>query len=153
MSAAPIPASTSNGFGLAAASRIAEVALAHGRRLQLKPLTVAVLDAGGHLVAFVREDGSGILRPQIAIGKAWSVLGMGMGGRALAVRAQDHPGFYTALAAASEGRMLPVPGGVLVRDAQGAIAGAVGISGDLPDRDEHCALAGIEAAGWHGDPG
>ncbi|WP_219210103.1 GlcG/HbpS family heme-binding protein [Variovorax boronicumulans] len=153
MSTAPTPVHSSHRLDLASASRIAEVALAQGRRLQLKPLTVAVLDAGGHLLAFVREDGCGILRPQIAIGKAWGALGMGMGGRALAERAQAHPGFYTALAAASDGRMLPVAGGVLVRNAQSDIVGAVGISGDLPDQDEHCALAGIDAAGWHGDPG
>jgi uncharacterized protein GlcG (DUF336 family) len=144
---------SSGRLDLASASRIADVALARGRSLQLKPLTVAVLDAGGHLVAFLREDGSGILRPQIAIGKAWSVLGMGLGGRTLAERAQAHPGFYAALAAASEGRMVPVPGGVLVRNAQGDVVGAVGISGDLPNNDEDCALAGIKAAGWHADPG
>lgn len=138
---------------LVSASRIVEMALARGRSCGFKPLTVAVLDAGGHLVAFAREDGSGILRPQIAMGKAWGVLGMGLGGRSLAERAQAHAGFYAALASVSEGRMVPVPGGVLVRNAQDEIVGAVGISGDLPDNDENCALAGIEAAGWRADPG
>lgn len=138
---------------LASAAQIVDAALAFGRSLNCKPLTVAVLDAGGHLVALKREDRSGILRPQIAIGKAWGVLGMGLGGRALAQRAEAHPGFYNALYAASEGRMFPVPGGVLVRDADKLIAGAVGISGDLPDNDELCAVTGIEQAGLTADPG
>jgi len=136
---------------LAQASQIIDGALAHGRRLQLKPLTVAVLDAGGHLVALKREDGSSLLRPQIAQGKAWGVLGMGFGGRELARRAAAAPAFVAALADASEGRIIPVPGGVLVR-ADGAIIGAVGISGDLSEQDEACAIHGIESAGLIADP-
>ncbi len=100
------------------------------RAQKLKPLTVAVLDAGGHLVAFKREDHSSILRPQIAEGKAWGVLGMGFGGREFARRAASGPLFLTALMAASDGRIMPVPGGVLIRDADGAIIGAVGITGE-----------------------
>lgn len=119
----------------------------------MKPMTVAVLDAGGHLVAFQRQDQSGILRPQIAIGKAWGVLGMGIGGRELAKRAETHPSFFAALSVASEGRIFPVPGGVLVRDEAGDIVGAVGISGDLPQHDEACAVAGIVAAGLQADAG
>jgi uncharacterized protein GlcG (DUF336 family) len=138
---------------LKAAARIVEAALAQARELKLHPMTVAVLDAGGHLVAFQREDGSGILRPQIATGKAWGVLGMGTGGRTMAQRAESHPTFYAALFAASEGRVFPVRGGVLVRDAEGRVVGAVGVSGDLPDRDEQCAMAGIEAAGFVADAG
>ena len=133
-------------LSLAQASTIVDAALASGRANGCAPLTVAVLDAGGHLVAFKREDGSGILRPDIAFGKAWGALGMGFGSRELAERAAKAPMFVTALAAVSAGRMVPVPGGVLVKDRTGAIVGAVGISGDTSDRDEACAVAGIRAA-------
>ena len=131
---------------LAQASTIVDVALRKGRETNCAPLTVAVLDAGGHLVALKREDRSGILRPDIAIAKAWGALGMGFGSRELADRAQKMPMFLTALAAVSQGRMVPVPGGVLVRDQAGEVLGAVGISGDVSDKDEACALAGIAAA-------
>jgi uncharacterized protein GlcG (DUF336 family) len=135
------------------ASRMVDAALAHARVLDCKPLTVAVLDAGGHLVAFKREDNTGILRPDIAQGKAWGALGMGLGGRALAQRAEMAPAFFVALAAASGGRVIPVPGGVLIRNAAGDVVGAVGISGDMPDKDEACAAHGIEAAGLVADVG
>src|SRR5947208_2104314 len=132
-------------INLAQAATIVDVALRKGRELQCAPLTVAVLDSGGHLVAFKREDKSGLLRFDIAFGKAWGALGMGFGSRALAARAAKMPAFFTALAAVSAGRMIPVPGGVLIRNAAGDIIGAVGISGDTSDRDEMCAIAGIEA--------
>ena len=138
---------------LEAASRIVDAALARARELGLKPLTVAVLDAGGHLVAFKRQDQSGILRPEIAQGKAWGALGMGLGGRELARRADHAPAFYAALASASGGRMIPVPGGVLIKDGEGDILGAVGISGDMPDNDETCAVHGIQEAGLAAEPG
>ena len=141
---------------LAQSTTIVESALKKGRETSCAPLTVAVLDAGGHLTAFAREDESGILRPQIAIGKAWGALGMGLGSRAFAKRLAEQPAapsFFSALAAASEGRVVPVPGGVLIRDASRAVIGAVGISGDTSDKDEACALAGIAAAGLVGDTG
>jgi uncharacterized protein GlcG (DUF336 family) len=139
---------------LAQASTIVNTALAKGRELNLHPLTVVVLDAGGHLVAMKREDKSGILRTQIATGKAWGTLGMGFGGREFARRAASGGGlFLTALMEASEGRVVPAPGGVLIRDAAGDIIGAVGISGDTSDKDEMCAVAGIEAAGLKPDTG
>ena len=138
---------------LAQASAIIDKALEHGRALKLKPLGVAVLDAGGHLFAFKLEDGTSILRPQIAQGKAWGVLGMGFGGRELARRAAAAPTFVTALMTASEGRLVPVPGGVLIRSAEGAIIGSVGISGDTSDQDEACAVYGIKAAGLVPDTG
>jgi uncharacterized protein GlcG (DUF336 family) len=112
-----------------------------------------VLDAGGHLVAFKREDKSGILRFDIAYGKAWGALGMGFGSRTLASRAAKTPQFFTMLAAASAGRMVTNPGGVLIKDAGGNVVGACGISGDTSDKDEMCAIAGIEAAGLKADPG
>ena len=138
---------------LAQASTIVDVALKTGRDKKFAPLSVAVLDAGGHLVAFKREDKSGILRFDIAFGKAWGALGMGFGGRTLAGRAPKSQLFFTMLAAASEGRFVPVIGGILIRDAAGDVIGAVGISGDSSENDEVCGLAGIEAAGLKADPG
>ena len=138
---------------LAQASTIVDVALKTGRDAKFAPLTVAVLDAGGHLVAFKREDKSGILRFDIAFGKAWGALGMGFGSRELADRAGKNPLFFGVLATVSQGRLVPVPGGVLLRNAAGDVVGAVGISGDTSDKDEACAIAGIEAAGLKADPG
>src|ERR1700729_4395281 len=138
---------------LAQASTILDVAIKTARDAKFAPLSVAVLDAGGHLVAFKREDKSGILRFEIAFGKAWGALGMGFGSRTLASRATKTPQFFTMLAAASGGRMVSNPGGVLIRDASGPIVGACGISGDTSDKDEMCAIAGIEAAGLKADPG
>jgi uncharacterized protein GlcG (DUF336 family) len=138
---------------LAQASTIVDVALKKGRDSKFQPLTVAVLDAGGHLVAFKREDKSGILRFDIAYGKAWGALGMGFGSRTLAERAAATPQFFTMLAAASGGRIIANAGGILIRDAAGGVIGAVGISGDTADNDEICGIAGIEAAGLNADPG
>src|SRR6201992_28549 len=106
---------------LAQASTILDVALKKARENNLPPLTVAVLDAGGHLVAFKREDNSGILRFDIAYGKAWGALGMGFGSRTLFARGPKASLFFTTLAAASDGRFVPVPGGVLIRDGQGEV--------------------------------
>lgn len=138
---------------LAAASHVVTAALQHGRALGCDPLTVAVLDPGGHLVSFGREDGSGIARPQIATGKAWGALGMGFGTREHARRAEVMPMFVNALSAAFDGRMIPVPGGVLIRDDAGTLLGAVGISGDTSERDEQCAVHGIREAGLIADTG
>jgi len=128
-------------------------ALAHGRAANMGKLCVVVLDAGGHLIALEREDGASILRPQIAQGKARGALNLGFGGRELAKRAAAMPGFMTAMASLTGGDMVPVPGGVLVRDADLTLIGAVGITGDTSDNDEACALAGILAAGLVGDVG
>ena len=141
---------------LAQASTIVDAALAKGRELNLAPMTVVVLDSGGHAVALKREDKSGILRVEIATGKAWGGLGLGAGSRMLADRVGTGPAgeaFVNAIAAASGGRVVPVAGGVLVRDGDGTVVGAVGVSGDLSDKDEACALAGIEAAGLTADTG
>jgi uncharacterized protein GlcG (DUF336 family) len=136
-----------SGLTLAQASTIIDAALKKGRDLNLAPLTVVVLDAGGHPVALKREDRSGIMRVEIATGKAWGGLGMGFGSRELFERSSKQPMFITAIAAVSQGRLVPVPGGVIIRGAGGDIVGAVGISGDTSDNDEICAIAGIEAAG------
>ena len=132
---------------LAQASTIVDVALKTGRDNKFAPLSVAVLDAGGHLVAFKREDKAGILRFDIAFGKDWGALGMGFGSRELSERAGKNPVFFGVLATVSQGRLIPVPGGVLIKDDGGAVLGSVGISGDTSDKDEVCAIAGIEAAG------
>ena len=137
---------------LAAAERILDGVLAAGRAASLLPLTVAVLDSGGHLVAFRREDGSGILRAEIAIGKAHGALGMGIGSRIIRDRLKERPAFQSAIAAASDGRFIPVPGGVLVLDADGAAIGAVGVSGDASDKDEYAACEGIRRAGFRSHP-
>jgi uncharacterized protein GlcG (DUF336 family) len=138
---------------LAEARTIISAALAKGRQMGLAPLTVAVLDPGGHLVALEREDGSGIIRVEIATGKAYGALGMGFGSRELFDRSQKMPVFFNAVFAASSGRMVPVPGGVILRNREGTVAGAVGISGDTSDNDEICAVAGIEAAGLRAQTG
>ena len=138
------------------AMTIVEAALRNARETGCAPLAVAVLDGGGHLKAFAREDAAGIVRPQIAIGKAWGALGMGVGSRALARRVAEQPqqqAFFAALNAMSGGRVVPAAGGVLIRDANGAVVGAVGISGDVSDKDEACALAGITAAQLAADTG
>lgn len=137
---------------LAAASTIVEAVLGKGRELRLLPLTVAVLDSGGHLVALKREDESGIMRADIAIGKAWGSLGMGTSSRTLRDRISDRPTFLNALAVVSQGRFIPVPGGVLIRNGDKKVVGAVGVSGDTSDRDEYCAIAAIGAAGFQSDP-
>jgi uncharacterized protein GlcG (DUF336 family) len=142
-----------NGLTLAQASTIVDAALAKGRDLGLLPLTVVVLDAGGQMKAMKREDGSSLLRPEIALGKAFGALAMGLGGRELARRSQAMPGFMNALSDIAGGRAVPVPGGVLACDAAGTILGAVGISGDVSAQDEVCAVAGIAAAGLVADTG
>lgn len=139
-------------LSLASAATIVDAALAAGREAGLMPLTVAVLDAGGHLVAMKREDGAGILRLDVAIGKAWASLGMGLPSRSIGVRLKERPAFQGALAVASGGRFMPVPGGVLIRGEGGGALGAVGISGDASDKDEYCAIVGIRAAGLTPEP-
>jgi len=137
---------------LALASTIVDAALKAGREHGFMPLSVAVLDAGGHLVAFKREDKSGILRFDIAFGKAWGALGMGFGSRELFNRTNANPTFMAALTAVSGGRLVPVPSGVLILS-EGEIIGAVGISGDNSDNDEICAVAGVVAAGLEAKTG
>jgi len=132
---------------------IAQAALKKGREMNFHPLTVVVLDAGGHMKALLREDNCSILRENIARGKAWGVLGMGFGGRELARRVEKVPAFFTALNVMSDGKMVPVAGGVLIRDANNQIIGSVGVTGDTSDNDEICAVAGIQAAGLKADTG
>ena len=137
---------------LQTARTVIEGARAAARDKGFKPLTVVVLDAGGHVVAVEREDGSSTKRFEIAFGKAHGALALGMGSRALMVRAEQQPYFIAAATAAVGGSLIPVPGGVLLRDASGTLLGAVGISGDTSDNDEAAALAGVEAAGLVAQP-
>lgn len=135
---------------LTEAQTIVAAALEHGRKLNLEPMTIAVLDAGGTLKAMAREDGSGLIRPDIAFAKAWGALAMGLPSRELGRRNELAPGFFSALTDVSHGRLIPVPGGVLIlRD--GVLVGAVGASGDTSDNDELCAVAGVEASGLQAD--
>jgi uncharacterized protein GlcG (DUF336 family) len=138
---------------LEAADLIANKSLEKAKTLGFAPLTVVILDAGGQIKVIKREDGSSLLRSDIAMGKAWGVLGMGFGGRELARRAAKMPVFYNALSDLSGGKMVPVPGGVLIRSASGEIIGSVGISGDTSDNDETCAVYGIKSAGLTADTG
>jgi uncharacterized protein GlcG (DUF336 family) len=137
---------------LAAAEQIVAAALKAGEEAKLLPLTVAVLDAGGNIVLLKRQDGSGNLRADVAIGKAWGALGMGISSRTIRDRLRDRPAFQGALAAASDGRFIPVPGGVLALNADGTVIGAVGISGDASDKDEYAAVMGVHAAGLASHP-
>jgi uncharacterized protein GlcG (DUF336 family) len=147
------PIGFQHGITLEQAHGIAHAALQEGRRLSLAPLTVIILDATGQLKAALREDGCSLLRPAIAHGKAFGVMGLGLGGRELARRSQAMPGFMNAYSDLAGGAAVPVPGGVLIRDSQGAILGAVGISGDASDKDEACAVAGIRATNLIPDTG
>ncbi len=134
-------------LSLSGARTIIEGALAEGRRQSMQPLTVVVLDAGGHIVSMDREDGSGILRMEVARGKAYAALGIGISSGTVGERNQSRHHFLAAVASVSEGRFVPVPGGVLVLDGSSRIIGAVGVSGDSSDNDEAAALAGIRASG------
>ncbi|EWH00904.1 GlcG/HbpS family heme-binding protein [Halomonas sp. BC04] len=134
-------------LGLSQARMMITAALAEARRLELEPLVVVVLDSGGQLVSMDREDGAGILRLEIAQGKAGAALGLGVSSGTIGERTQGREAFVTGVASASRGTFVPVPGGVLVLDEQREIIAAVGASGDSPGNDQTCVLAGIHAAG------
>lgn len=134
------------------ANTIIATAFARAAELKLKPLGVTVLDAGGHLVAFQRQDGASFLRHEIGAGKAYGALAIGAGSRTVTKHAVERPHFMQGLSGVSGGKVVPVPGGVLIRAQSGEIVGAVGISGDTSDNDEAAAIAGIEAAGFTPEP-
>jgi len=137
---------------LTTASDIIDEALRLAREESLLPLTVVVLDSGGRLVAMKSEDGSGLLRYDVAYGKAWGALGMGMSSRLIRDRLSARPQFQTALAAASDGQMIPVPGGVLLENEDSFTVGAIGISGDASEKDEYCAIVAAHKAGLRTEP-
>jgi uncharacterized protein GlcG (DUF336 family) len=138
---------------LEAAAIIVDQALAKGRQMKLQPLAVAVLDPRGCLKAYKAEDGTSLMRFDIAFGKAWGALGMGFGNRELARRSAQAGMFFNSLQVMTEGRIVPAAGGVLIRNNAGLVVGAVGVSGDVSDKDEICAIEGITAAGLKPDTG
>ncbi|WP_323780474.1 GlcG/HbpS family heme-binding protein [Leisingera sp.] len=140
-----------SGISLDQARTIICKALESGRALRLKPLSVVVLDAGGHVQAFEREDGAAPGRFAIAQGKAYGAVMLGMAGTAQMARAEAQAYFMAAVNGVYGGQVVPVPGGVLVRDSEGAVIGAVGVTGDTSDNDAIAAMAGIEAAGLQGE--
>ncbi len=133
------------------ARTIIRKAMAKGREMELKPLAVCVLDSGGHVKAFEREDATSPGRFAVAHGKAYGAVMMGMSGTALRDRAEQQTYFVGALNGLFGGQVVPVPGGVLVRDKKGAVIGAVGVTGDTSENDAACAMAGIEAVGLTGE--
>lgn len=135
------------------ARKILDAALAEATAKKIKPLVVTVLDARGCVKALAAQDGTSLMRGEIAHGKAYGALALGMGSRAIFTRAQEQPYFIDAVNTLAQGRMVPVPGGVLIHDTSGALLGAIGISGDTSDNDEICALAGIAAAGLKANAG
>jgi uncharacterized protein GlcG (DUF336 family) len=140
-------------ISLAKANRMISAGFARGRELGLRPLGIAVLDAGGHLIAFQKQDGASMLRFEIAAGKAYAGLAMGLGSRAVGKIAAERPHFFVGVSGVSGGRMVPVPGGVLVKSKSGEILGAVGVTGDSSDNDELAGIAAVEAAGFVADGG
>ncbi|WP_409488650.1 GlcG/HbpS family heme-binding protein [Pseudomonas promysalinigenes] len=142
-----------NALNLKIAVSLVNAALAAGRKINAAPLTVAVLDAGGHVLALQREDGASLMRPEVATGKAWGAIALGKGSRLLALDAQQRPAFFAALNGLGERPVVPAPGGVLIRDQDGKVLGALGISGDTSDIDEQCAISAIEEVGLKADAG
>lgn len=138
-------------ISLRKARTIVRKALEKGRELELKPLSVVVLDAGGHVIAFEREDGASPGRFAIARGKAYGSVMLGIAGSAQRDRAEAQGYFMAAINGLYDGKVVPVPGGVLVRDRRGAVVGAVGVTGDTSESDAEAALAGIDAAGFAGE--
>ena len=138
-------------ISLRKARTIVRKAIDKGRELELKPLSVIVLDAGGHVQAFEREDGASPGRFGIAQGKAYGAVMLGMSGSAQMARAEQQAYFMAAVNGVYGGQVVPVPGGVLVKDKRGTVIGAVGVTGDTSDNDLVAAMAGIEAAGYDGE--
>lgn len=136
---------------LSDAKSVIALAFDKARELRLiRPLSVAVLDAGGHLIAFERQDKSSMLRFEIAFGKAYGALAVGVGSREVAKMAVERPNLALGLSGVSGGRIVPLPGGVLIR-CDGEVIGAVGVTGDTSDNDEICARAGVERSGFHAE--
>ena len=137
---------------LDAANALLDSALAYSRAENMLPMTVVILDAGGKMIASKSEDGSGIMRFDIARGKAWGALGMGISSRMIRDRLSARPNFVTSQAAVANGRFVPVPGGVLIEDDDGFTIGAIGISGDTSEKDEYCAISAVQDAGLKAEP-
>jgi uncharacterized protein GlcG (DUF336 family) len=134
-------------ISLDTANRLIGAALEKGGALGLKPLCVAVVDAGGHLIALARQDGASILRPQIAIGKACGALSLGVSSRKIGEIAAERPTFIASISAIATNGIIPAAGGIIIVDSTGSTMGAVGITGDTSDNDEACALAALDSVG------
>lgn len=132
---------------------IARTVVDRGREAGLKPLTVALLDSGGHIKVLLRDDGASLLREKIAVAKAYGALGMGLPSRALAEMADQRPLFVQSLTVLAQGNLVPVAGGVLIKATTGELLGAAGVTGDTSDNDEDCAVHGIESVGLVADAG
>ena len=139
-------------FSLDVASTIIDTAIVSGREKNLLPLTVVILDSGGKVIASKSEDGSSIMRFDIAYGKAWGALGLGMSSRLIGDKLSARPTFVNALAAVAKGKFVPVPGGVLIEDSEGFTIGAIGISGDTSEKDEYCAITAVNKSGLFPEP-
>jgi uncharacterized protein GlcG (DUF336 family) len=129
------------------ANKIIEVAFAKAREMKVKPLAVAVLDDGGNVKSLQRQDDASMLRNEVAIGKAWAAVGMGVASRTLLDRAKGNPHFFGALSATAQGKFIPQTGAVVIKDKDGTIIGAAGASGGTGEEDEAVCMAGITAAG------
>lgn len=138
-------------ISLDAANKIIDATIKKSREMNLKPMTAIVLDTGGHLVSFQREDNSGNVRYEVALGKAYASLGLGKSTRSVREQAMGRPHFSQALSEISQGRFIPVLGGILIRDGDGALVGALGVTGDTEENDEIAGIAGIEASGLAAD--
>ena len=130
------------------ANAIIEKGFAKAREMKIKPLGIVVLDDSGHIISAQREDGASMFRLDVAKGKAWAAVAMGMSSRDLAARAQDNPNFFVSLAATGQGRFLPQPGAVLIHDREGNVLGAAGASGGTGDQDEQVCRSAVETAGF-----
>jgi uncharacterized protein GlcG (DUF336 family) len=135
------------------ARKILDAALAKTAEIKTKPMSIVVLDARGTIKAAVAQDGTSLMRNEVAHGKAYGALALGTGSRAIFKRANEQPYFVDAVNTMARGALIPVPGGVLIKDSSGGLLGAIGISGDTSDNDEACCIAGIEAAGLKADAG
>jgi len=132
---------------LAQANKIVETAFVKAREMKVRPLAVAVLDDAGHVKSLQREDGASMFRCDVAVGKAWASVGMGVASRTLLERAKQNPHFFGALSATAQGKFLPQTGAVVIKDKDGNVLGAAGASGGTGDEDEAVCIAGVEAAG------
>jgi len=140
-------------LSLDVARKILDAALAKVIEMKLKPMAITVLDARGCVKASIAQDGTSLMRGEVAHGKAYGALAMGLGSRALFKRAEEQPFFIDAVNTMARGALIPVPGGVLIQDQAGGLLGAIGISGDTSDNDEIACVAGIEAAGLKASTG
>src|SRR5215472_425722 len=132
---------------LAQANKIIETSFAKAHEMKVRPLAVAVLDDAGHVKSLQREDGASMFRCDVAVGKAWASVGMGVASRTLLERAKQNPHFFGALSATAQGKFLPQTGAVVIKDKDGNVLGAAGASGGTGDEDEAVCIAGVEAAG------